>query len=137
MMLLLISLWRPQLPPLACPYPASASGCHAQDAYGTTLEVSYNLEYNSTFSPADISRFQQKSPGFNNLRTTTLSDSPLKDIPVPDKETESSVPTHSDVENGDAGIVVHAAPLARKLKGRHMQMIAIGKLPHLASSSRS
>jgi hypothetical protein len=44
-----------------------------------------------------------------------------------DKETAGVAPGHHDVETGDQGILVHAAPLARKLKGRHMQMIAIGK----------
>ena len=44
-----------------------------------------------------------------------------------DKETAAVAPGHHDVEAGDRGIKVHAAPLARKLKGRHMQMIAIGK----------
>jgi amino acid transporter len=43
-----------------------------------------------------------------------------------DKETLPIAPANSDVELGDPGILVHAAPLARKLKGRHMQMIAIG-----------
>lgn len=32
----------------------------------------------------------------------------------------------NDVEQGDHGIVVKANPLSRELKGRHMQMIAIG-----------
>jgi hypothetical protein len=37
-----------------------------------------------------------------------------------------TAPETSDVESGDRGIVVKANPLARELKGRHMQMIAIG-----------
>jgi len=56
-----------------------------------------------------------------------MSESP-KERPVSlDKETVPIAPANSDVELGDRGILVHAAPLARKLKGRHMQMIAIGK----------
>jgi len=43
-----------------------------------------------------------------------------------EKGTVPIAPANSDVELGDQGILVHAAPLARKLKGRHMQMIAIG-----------
>ena len=53
--------------------------------------------------------------------------SPVTERHVTDKETVPFAPAHGDVENGDTGILVHAAPLARKLKGRHMQMIAIGK----------
>jgi hypothetical protein len=48
-----------------------------------------------------------------------------------DKETVPIAPANSDVEAGDQGILVHAAPLARKLKGRHMQMIAIGKYSYM------
>jgi amino acid permease len=49
----------------------------------------------------------------------------------PAKEMESKETGHvyapdEDVEQGDPGIVNHANPLVRKLKGRHMQMIAIG-----------
>lgn len=32
-----------------------------------------------------------------------------------------------DVEMGDKGILNHSAPLARELKSRHLQMIAIGE----------
>jgi len=35
-------------------------------------------------------------------------------------------PQPTDLETGDDGIIVHAAPLTRGLKNRHMQMIAIG-----------
>jgi amino acid permease len=55
------------------------------------------------------------------------TDSPVHHIPTTDKESVPFAPAHGDVENGDTGVLVHAAPLARKLKGRHMQMIAIGK----------
>ncbi|KAH6677586.1 amino-acid permease [Halenospora varia] len=61
-----------------------------------------------------------------------MSDSPTKGIsdketaPYPDRETVTYAPRHSDVETGDHGIKVVTAPLARELKGRHMQMIAIG-----------
>jgi amino acid transporter len=42
-------------------------------------------------------------------------------------ESQSPVHTDTDLEHGDVGIKHQAAPLARALKGRHMQMIAIGK----------
>jgi len=58
------------------------------------------------------------------------TDSPVPHIPTTDKEHIPFAPAHADVEDGDTGILVHAAPLARKLKGRHMQMIAIGKYFH-------
>lgn len=64
-----------------------------------------------------------------------MSDSPTKGIsdketaPYPDRETVTYAPRHSDVETGDHGIKVVTAPLARELKGRHMQMIAIGIYP--------
>jgi amino acid transporter len=38
-------------------------------------------------------------------------------------------PVDADVEQGDRGIINKAAPLARQLQGRHMQMIAIGTVP--------
>ena len=61
-----------------------------------------------------------------------MSDSSPKDAAV-DKETkpetqQTYVPSHTDVESADHGIIVKAAPLSRALKGRHMQMIAIGKV---------
>jgi hypothetical protein len=58
-----------------------------------------------------------------------MSDSSPTKEAVVDKETqpEPFTPAHTDVEIADHGIIVHAAPLARELKGRHMQMIAIGK----------
>jgi amino acid transporter len=45
--------------------------------------------------------------------------------PAVDKET-GFASNHDDVEAVDKGVVVKASPLARQLKGRHMQMIAIG-----------
>jgi amino acid transporter len=50
--------------------------------------------------------------------------SPSKELDS--KETGHVYTPEEDVERGDPGIVNHANPLARKLKGRHMQMIAIG-----------
>jgi amino acid permease len=41
-----------------------------------------------------------------------------------------------DVEQGDPGIINHANPLSRKLKGRHMQMIAIGTYSSLTRQRR-
>jgi len=59
---------------------------------------------------------------------STMSESP-KEAPVSlDKETVPIAPANNDVELGDRGIIVRAAPLARQLKGRHMQMIAIGNI---------
>lgn len=53
-----------------------------------------------------------------------MSDSPKSDM---EKEAVAySSPEHGDIETADQGIVNKAAPLARELKGRHMQMIAIG-----------
>ena len=51
-----------------------------------------------------------------------------KEVMEEPKAYESQSPVHTDdVERGDVGIKHQAAPLARQLKGRHMQMIAIGK----------
>jgi hypothetical protein len=56
-----------------------------------------------------------------------MAESPPRERPISlDKENLPIAPANSDVELGDPGDLVHAAPLARKLKGRHMQMIAIG-----------
>jgi amino acid permease len=59
-----------------------------------------------------------------------MSESPVKEeVPVAEKEAPYAPPAYGhDVETGDAGILVKSEPLARKLKGRHMQMIAIGNL---------
>jgi amino acid transporter len=43
-----------------------------------------------------------------------------------EKRVNISVAPIFDVEQGDDGIVTKSAPLARELKGRHMQMIALG-----------
>lgn len=56
-----------------------------------------------------------------------MSDSPGS------KSEEGKEAVYAVPENGaevvDKGIVNQAAPLAKKLKGRHMQMIAIGMRP--------
>jgi amino acid transporter len=54
-----------------------------------------------------------------------MSESP-PNLEEKDPKTYAAPETSSDVENGDRGIVVKANPLSRELKGRHMQMIAIG-----------
>ncbi|KAL3419496.1 amino acid permease [Phlyctema vagabunda] len=52
---------------------------------------------------------------------------PGKDLGADEKAYPTNTsPHHSDVESGDAGLVNKSNPLARSLKGRHMQMIAIG-----------
>ena len=42
-------------------------------------------------------------------------------------ESQSPVHTDTDIEHGNVGIMNKANPFARQLKGRHMQMIAIGE----------
>lgn len=57
-------------------------------------------------------------------------ESPEKEA-VADKKIHSSSPSHrnADVETADIGVINKSAnPLAHSLKGRHMQMIAIGVL---------
>jgi amino acid transporter len=56
-----------------------------------------------------------------------MPDASVEEILIFGKEHTPPAPG-LDVEQGDVGILVHAAPLARKLKGRHMQMIVIGNL---------
>jgi hypothetical protein len=65
-----------------------------------------------------------------------MSDSPKETPQSLDKETAPIAPANGDVEAGDQGILVRAAPLARKLKGRHMQMIAIGKCAYILDLDR-
>jgi hypothetical protein len=45
--------------------------------------------------------------------TTPVSDQEKSD---PENDKNNYAPAQSDIENGDTGILVHAAPLARKLK---------------------
>jgi amino acid permease len=58
-----------------------------------------------------------------------------KEVIEEPKVYESQSPVHSDndIEHGDIGIKHQANPLARQLKGRHMQMIAIGKYRGVSS----
>lgn len=63
-----------------------------------------------------------------------MSELSVKESSLHGKETSQHTPPSPDVEQGDVGILVHAAPLARKLKGRHMQMIAIGMSSSALSS---
>jgi amino acid transporter len=57
---------------------------------------------------------------YNRIALINMSDSAEKEVSPP-----GELPA-GDLEAGDKGIVTHAAPLARELKGRHLQMIAIG-----------
>ncbi|KUJ13918.1 amino acid permease [Mollisia scopiformis] len=50
----------------------------------------------------------------------------MSDSPVAEEVKVDATAVVGDLESGDKGIVNHAAPLARELKGRHLQMIAIG-----------
>jgi amino acid transporter len=52
-------------------------------------------------------------------------ETPEKEIAVPE-EAHAPFPENADIETADRGIVNHANPLAKKLRSRHMQMIAIG-----------
>ena len=57
------------------------------------------------------------------------SDSNNKEVAMDnEKQVYGEKPMHTDAERGDIdiGIINQANPLARELKGRHMQMIAIG-----------
>ena len=55
-----------------------------------------------------------------------MSESVKEEIPgSPDKDTLPIALANSSVELGDRGILVHTAPLTRKLARRHVQMIAI------------
>ncbi len=55
-----------------------------------------------------------------------MSDSPIPKSEEGKEAVAYTTREHGDIETADAGIVNKAAPLARKLQGRHMQMIAIG-----------
>ena len=55
------------------------------------------------------------------------NDSINKELAVDSEKQYGESPAHgTDVEIADAGIIHKGNPLARELKGRHMQMIAIG-----------
>ena len=62
----------------------------------------------------------------NSTSHLTMSESPVNSTEVKETKVATALPEHTDLENGDKGIVTLANPLARELKGRHMQMIAIG-----------
>jgi yeast amino acid transporter len=56
-----------------------------------------------------------------------MSESPqLEDQPEKEVKAYTVPDSSSDPELGDHGILVQSNPLSRELKGRHMQMIAIG-----------